>query len=378
MTGNTLSTPPPLAPPKTSGCWISWLRLVRSYRVGTSTFFRLLNEHGSAQAALEALPDIANKAGVAKYRPCSIDAAERELAKGRALGASLLAYGSAQYPPLLHDIPDAPPLLWALGDAALALRPTIAMVGARNASSLGQRMAKSLAHDLTDAGFCIVSGLARGIDTSAHLAALEGGTIAVQAGGIDQVYPAENAQLHCDIAQQGLRLSEQPIGLVPKARDFPKRNRIISGMSHAVLVVEAAAKSGSLITARNALDQGRDVLVVPGHPMDGRSSGCNMLLRDGATLIRNAQDVLDAISTATPVAMSPDTTDDQPDTSPPVHSDMDAHAQILGLLGPTPVPEDQMIRDMGMGAQAVSPYITELELDGQIIRHPGGMLARAI
>ena len=376
MTGNTLSTPPPLAPPKTSGCLIAWLRLIRSHRVGTSTFFRLLAEQGSAQAALDILPEIATKAGVQKYTPFSIAAAERELAVGHRLGAKLVAYGSTGYPEALKDISDPPPLLWALGDISLASRPCIGIVGARNASSLGGRIARSLARELTEAGFAVVSGLARGIDTSAHLGALDGGTIAVQAGGVDQVYPAENAQLHDNIARTGLRLSEQAIGLTPKARDFPKRNRIISGLSRAIVVVEAAAKSGSLITARNALDQGRDVLAVPGHPFDGRSSGCNMLIRDGAILVRSAADILEAVASKGQDIVVPAPAGSQKRQS--TMTFRDTHAEILGLLGPTPVAEDQVIRDLGLPAQMVGPELTALELDGKIVRHPGGMLARAV
>ncbi len=374
MTGNLLSTPPPLAPPKTAGSMISWLRLIRSHRVGISTFFRLMEEHGSAQAALEALPDIANKAGVAKYRCCTVDMAERELALGRKIGARILPYGAPNYPASLYDLPDPPPVLWTLGQQELLNKPAIALVGARNSSSLGGRMAKSLAGDLSKAGFVIVSGLARGIDTAAHHASLETGTIAVQAGGVDQVYPAENAKLHDQIAEHGLRISEQPLGMTPKARDFPKRNRIISGLSQAVIVVEAAAKSGSLITARNALDQGRDVLVVPGHPLDGRSSGCNMLIRDGATLVRNANDVMEAVARIEPETQPQPELDLEPT---PTHTAMDAHAQILGLLGPTPVAEDQLIRDTGLPAQSVVPFLTSLELDGKIIRQPGGLLTKA-
>ena len=375
MTGKPLSTPPPLAPPKTSGCTVSWLRLIRSHRVGISTFFRLISEHGTADGALEALPEIANKAGVAKYRPCSVDQAERELQFGRKIGAKLVAYGSSEYPANLYDLPDPPVLLWCLGNTQLLTNPAIAIVGARNASSLGGRMAKTLASDLGQAGFAVVSGLARGIDTAAHLAALESGTIAVQAGGVDQIYPTENTKLHEEIAERGLRISEQPLGMTPKARDFPKRNRIISGISAAVIVVEAAAKSGSLITARNALDQGRDVLVVPGHPLDGRSSGCNMLIRDGATLVRNAADIIEAVQLPEPDLPTQPELNLAPE---PVHSAMDAHAQILGLLGPTPVAEDQLIRDIGLPAKIVTPHLTSLELDGKIIRHPGGLLARSL
>jgi DNA processing protein len=325
---------------------------------------------------LEILPEIANKAGVAKYTPCSIQAAERELEAGRRLNARLIAFGEDDYPAALRDIPDAPPLLWALGDLSLTARPCIGIVGARNSSSLGGRMAKGLAKDLTAAGFSVVSGLARGIDTAAHLGALKGGTIAVQAGGVDQIYPAENTQLHDDIARQGLRLSEQPLGLTPKARDFPKRNRIISGMSRAIVVVEAAAKSGSLITARNALDQGREVLAVPGHPYDGRSWGCNMLIREGAILVRSAEDILEAVGNGDlPALEEKQLLKSEPELALDFK---DTHAEILGLLGPTPVAEDQLIRDIGMPARMIGAELTALELDGKIIRHPGGLLARAV
>jgi len=260
MASDLLSTPPPLAPPKTWEATVIWLRLIRSHRVGPTTFFRLLSEHGSAEAALEALPGIAAKAGVAKYAPFSSKAAKDELAAGDRIGARPICYGAVGYPDQLKDITDPPPLLWAIGDLSLTERPLVAVVGARNASSLGTRMATSLAKGLVDEGYTIVSGLARGVDAAAHSATLEVGSIAVQAGGVDVVYPRENAALHDDLARSGLRLSEQPLGLQPIARHFPRRNRIISGMSRAVIVVEAAAKSGSLITAREALDQGREAI----------------------------------------------------------------------------------------------------------------------
>ncbi|EPX80707.1 Rossmann fold nucleotide-binding protein Smf possibly involved in DNA uptake [Litoreibacter arenae DSM 19593] len=334
-----------------------------------------MDEHGSAEAALEALPGIASAAGVARYTPCTLEAAQHELARGEQLGATLLLHGTPDYPQALMDIDDAPPLLWAMGNISLANRASIAMVGARNASSLGTRMAHGLANDLGNAGYMITSGLARGVDTAAHIAALPHGTVAVVAGGLDVVYPRENAKLHDDIAKRGLILSERPLGLQPQARDFPRRNRIISGLSRAVVVVEAAAKSGSLITARNALDQGRDVMAVPGHPLDPRAAGCNMLIRDGAALVRSPQDVLASIGAPQPPLL--------PERAalparPPVHPHGPAHAQILGLLGPTPMAEDQLLRDLKVDAGTLAPHLTMLELEGKIERQPGGLLTRLI
>ncbi|NNK77939.1 MAG: DNA-protecting protein DprA [Litoreibacter sp.] len=376
MASDLLSTPPPLAPPKAQAEMVSWLRLIRSRRVGISTFFRLMRDHGTATRALAALPGIANAAGVARYTPYTEEQAEYELALGRRTGAKLVFYGAQDYPAALCNISDPPPLIWTLGDPALLTRPAIALVGARNASSLGRRMAHRLAGGLAEAGFSVVSGLARGVDAAAHLAALEHGTIAVQAGGIDVIYPAENTQLHHDIAQRGLRVSEQPMGLQPMARHFPKRNRIISGLARAVIVVEAAAKSGSLITARNALDQGREVLVVPGHPFDGRSAGCNMLIRDGATLVRSVQDILEVVRIDTPPDASPGNIS-APSDPVPEHPDHLTQNAILNLLGPSPVAEDQLIRDLKRPANQVTPHILALEMEGRIIRQPGGLLCRA-
>ncbi|MFN4131362.1 MAG: DNA-processing protein DprA, partial [Paracoccaceae bacterium] len=265
---------------------VDCLRLIRSRKVGPVTWHRLLTEHGSARAALAALPDVARAAGVENYAACPVEVARHELAQGRAAGAQLIVWGSGAYPPPLCDLPDAPPVLWVLGDAGLLHRPLVALVGARNASSLGLRMARRLAEGVAQAGFVTVSGLARGIDAAVHAATLISGTVAVQAGGVDIAYPEENTRLMAQIVEQGCLVSEQPMGLQPQARHFPQRNRIVSGLSRAVVVVEAAARSGSLITAKTALDQGRDVLAVPGHPFDARAAGCNMLLRDGATLIR--------------------------------------------------------------------------------------------
>lgn len=372
------STHPPL-PPTTEDERVSWLRLLRSRRVGPSTFYRLMQTHGSVQGALDALPGIARDAGIDDYTPCPPEVALAELRRGRSIGARMICVGDPDYPVDLLDLSDAPPILWALGDTALLTRDSIAMVGARNASSLGTRMARALATDLAKQGFVIVSGLARGIDTAAHLATLNTGTIAIMAGGVDVIYPAENTQLAENIAKSGLRLSEQPIGTVPQARHFPRRNRLISGVARGVVVVEAAAKSGSLITARDALDQGREVMAVPGHPFDARAAGCNMLIRDGAILVRNASDVIEALPRAArPVQPELDLTD-MPAPPPEKRSLRETaalHSLILERLGPSPLAEDQLIRDLHAPAQAVAPVLTDLELDGRIVRQPGGLLAR--
>jgi DNA processing protein len=356
---------------------------LRSRRVGPTTFYRLLAEHGTAQNALKALPEVARAAGVENYEICSEGAALAEMKAARLAQARMLCAGGPDYPEGLEGIGDAPPLLWAIGDPGLLSRRRIAVVGARNASSLGTRMARQLAQELGRQGFAIVSGLARGIDTAAHLAALETGTIAVMAGGADVIYPLENAGLGADIKARGLLLSEQPMGQQPFARHFPRRNRLISGLAEAVIVVEAAAKSGSLITARDALDQGRDVLAVPGHPFDGRAAGCNMLIRDGATLVRSAQDVMEALPAprAAPVA-DPALPLEEPPHPPPERRGLKEtaalHQLILSRLGPSPVAEDQLIRDLARPARQVTPAIVDLELEGQLRRQPGGLLSRVV
>ncbi|MBY5931873.1 DNA-processing protein DprA [Tateyamaria omphalii] len=373
------STHPPL-PPTSEDDQFTRLRLLRSRRVGIATYKRLLIEHGTAQNALAALPEVARAARVENYQPCPEGVVHAELKAGRALGARLVAQGDARYPTPLTDLSDAPPFLWVLGDTDLLQRPMIALVGARNASSLGTRMARALARDLGSEGYVVVSGLARGVDAAAHLAALDTGTIAVQAGGVDTIYPAENARLAEDIAARGARISEQPLGLQPMARHFPARNRIISGLSAATIVVEAAAKSGSLITARDALDLGRDVLAVPGHPMDARASGCNMLIRDGATLVRDAADVIEALAPIAPKP-APELPLEVPAQPPKDRRNLQQtaalHQQILSRLGPSPVAEDQLIRDLGAPTATVAPALVELELDGSIDRAPGGLLTRA-
>ena len=358
------------------------LRLIRSRRVGAVTFHRLLAEHGSAGAALKALPGIARAAGVEDYEICPLGVAQAEWKQGRALSARLLTHGEPDYPAALLDLPDAPPVLWALGDIDLLNRPAIGMVGARNASSLGTRMARRLGLGLSEARFTVVSGLARGIDTTAHEAALEGQgrTIAVMAGGIDVIYPPENAALAAAIDAAGCRVSEHPPGLEPQARHFPLRNRIVAGLSRAVIVVEAAAKSGSLITAWAALDYGRDVMAVPGHPFDARASGCNMLIRDGALLARGPQDVLEALGAPCDIRPEPEMclAPLPGPTSPqrPLKEVALLHSMILNRLGPSPLAEDQLMRDLNVTSAQLSPELLTLELEGRIARQPGGLLAR--
>ncbi len=379
MAGDHFSSTHPPLPPTTEDDRFNRLRLLRSRRVGISTFNRLIAEHGSAERALEALPDVAEAAGVSGYRICPEGVVEAEFTAARRAGARLLVQGEAPYPVVLCDLPDAPPLLWAIGDAELPERPRIALVGARNASSVGTRMARRLALGLGEAGFVVVSGLARGVDGAAHRAAMDFGTIAVLGGGVDVCYPAENAEIFDRIGQTGLRLSEQAMGLQPQARHFPARNRIISGLSQAVVVVEAASRSGSLITARTALDQGREVLAVPGSPLDGRAAGCNMLIRDGATLVRDADDIIEALSAPVPHVQHDPVPEIADLPAPPSRSLADAaslHSQILDRLGPVPVTEDQLLRDLSVSANDASPVLVELELDGEIRRDPGGLLAR--
>ena len=386
--------PPPIKPgliPTSRNAAIDWLRLARSRRVGPTTFLRLLRQFGSVAAALDALPEIAAEAGERRYAINSRDTAEAELAAGEAEGATLLCLGAGNYPAALWDLSDPPPVLWAKGNTTLLLRPSVALVGARNASAVGRRMAMRLARDLGELGYIVVSGLARGIDAAAHEAALPTGTIAVQAGGIDVVYPKETTELTAEIGHRGLRLSEMPMGLHPQARHFPQRNRIISGLARAVIVVEGAAKSGSMITARAALDQGREVMAVPGHPMDARAAGCNNLIRDGAVLIRNGEDVHDALQgQITPPVRAPelpfppqeapkaaiaDPAPARPGAGTP-QAGGDLPARILALLGTTPIAEDIIIRETAASPPEVMAVLAEMDLRGQIDRQPGGMVTR--
>lgn len=384
------SSPPPLAPPTTEEDKLSWLRLLRSRRVGPATFLRLMRQHGAATDALAALPEVAAQAGDTSYRPCPEGVVRAELRAARRAGMRPLFLGAKDYPPYLATLDDPPPFLWALGDPALAHRPAVAVIGARNASSLGLRMAAKLSGDLGAEGCVVVSGLARGIDAKAHAAALQTGTIAVLAGGVDVVYPKENAQLTAQIAQSGLLLSECAPGTQPRARDFPRRNRLISGLSAGVVVVEAALRSGTLGTARIALDQGREVMAVPGHPMDPRSAGANLLIRDGAHLVRSADDILEALDgalqaqpdlfteAASGLRLVPSEASDAPPApQPPAPQPDGLSAAIMNRLGAAPVALDQLVRDLAVPPGLLDMTLTHLELDGRIERGPGGLIQKS-
>ncbi|NNU79721.1 DNA-protecting protein DprA [Halovulum dunhuangense] len=367
-------TPPLPAPPDDEGGLLDWVRLARSPRVGATTFRRLLAEHGTATAALDALPRVAADAGVRGYAPCSRDIAAAELSQGRAAAARPVPLGARDYPDLLARIADPPPFLWVRGRLAEPTRMRVGMVGARNASALGMRMAAHLARGLGALGLVTVSGLARGIDTAVHEASVDSGTIAVLAGGIDIIYPSENAALAARITESGALVTEMPPGLSPQARHFPRRNRIVSGLCPGIVVIEGAAKSGSLITARTALDQGREVMAVPGHPFDARAAGCLMLLRDGATLVRSARDVAEALGAAgteAPAAAPEDRARGPKGTLPGGIA-----PALLNLLGPAPISEDALIRQIAAPPAEILAALAELELTGALTRHAGGLVSR--
>jgi len=351
---------------------IDWLRLSRTAQVGPITFFALIARFGSAGAALDELPRLAARAGRAK--PAAIPPAgeiRREVEQAQRLGARHIAACEPDYPQALAAIEDAPPVIAAGRDLSLFRRPSVAIVGARNASMNGKRIAAKLAAELGEAGFVVVSGLARGIDTEAHKAALAHGTIAVVAGGIDIVYPPENAALQSHIFEQGCVVTEAPLGTEPMARHFPRRNRIISGIVPGVVVVEAAKHSGSLITARMALEQGREVFAVPGSPLDPRAQGANGLIRDGATLTESADDVLRVLS-ATPISRRPSSPEQVPLPAPDNEPEIEnARRVILEALSPVPVAVDELVRDCQVSLPVVLTILLELELAGRLERQAG-------
>jgi len=358
---------------------LDWLRLIRTENVGPVTFFALLGRFGTPTDALKHLPELAKRGG--KTKPLRVGTkaqASAELARIEALGATLVAACEPGYPPLLAAIEDPPPVLTIRGAVHLAAWPTVALVGARNASLNGRRFTEHLARDLGAAGFTVVSGLARGIDTAAHHAALATGTIAVMAGGLDVIYPQENTGLYRQIVEQGLIVAENPVGTQPQGRHFPRRNRIISGLSLGVVVVEAARKSGSLITARLAGEQGREVLAVPGSPLDPRAEGCNDLIHDGATLVRDARDIIPVLTTrhkplAEPPRYAPPLA--PPHLPPDEKMVADARVHLLESLSPTPVPVDDLIRDCQLSAPVVLTALLELEMAGRVERQPGNRVA---
>jgi DNA processing protein len=345
------------------------LRLARTERVGPVAFAHLMQRHSSAAEALDALPEIVRRTGgVVKLAP--VAAIEREITAGEALDARLLVVGEADFPPLLSALDPPPPVIWTLGDAALARRDAVAVVGARSASVAGQRFARGLASDLGQAGYAVVSGLARGVDAAAHQGSLETGTIAVLAGGIDNIYPPEHRDLYRQIAERGCLVSESPVGAKAQARDFPRRNRIISGLSLGVVVVEAEFRSGSLITARLAGEQGRDVFAVPGSPLDPRARGTNDLLRQGAILCEGVDDVLRSLSPAARIVRDPGAAYEPL----PPDAEMDRlRERVRALLSPTPVPRDELVRATGASSGEVSAALVELALMGEAELLDGGM-----
>ncbi len=356
---------------------IDWLRLIRSDNVGPRTFRSLINHFGSARAALERLPDLAQRGGAGKSaRICTHDDAAREISAGQKMGVALLAPGEYGYPPRLALIDDAPPLLGVRGVLNVQTQPMIGIVGSRNASGAGLKFAQTIARDLGDAGFAIASGLARGIDQAAHRVTLQSGTVAVLAGGHDRIYPPEHEDLLLDMIEQGSgAISEMPLGHGPRARDFPRRNRLISGCALGVVIVEAAHRSGSLITARFANEQGREVFAVPGSPLDPRAAGTNDLIKQGATLTTCADDVINAVQPimGRPIELPMSEQDDgEPADNEPAASE---RARIVNLLSPSPICIDDLIRMAEVTPAVVRTVLFELELAGRLERHGGGMVS---
>jgi DNA processing protein len=350
------------------------LRLVRSPGIGPVTYRQLIARFGSASAALDAVPALAARGGGKAPRLASREDAQREIARVGALGARFLALGQGLYPRMLAELDDAPPLVTVKGDVRLLDKPLVAIVGARNASAAACRFARQLAYDLGQQGAVVVSGLARGIDSAAHDGSLETGAIGVVAGGVDIFYPPENEARQKAMFERGLVIAEMPPGTEPRARHFPYRNRIIAGLTAGTVVVEAAPKSGSLITARLAAEAGREVMAVPGSPLDPRAQGCNQLIRQGATLVQNAHDVLEAVRPLQPRLASPNSP-----YEPGEPQWMDGDAGTLGiveeLLGPSPVPVDEIIRLSGAPSGAVQMALLELDLAGRLDRHAGGKVS---
>ena len=357
---------------------VAWLRLIRTDNVGPQTFWQLLRREGSAEAALAALPHLTRRIAAAPRIPSRAEA-EDEIAGLEALGGRLVASVEADYPALLKYISGAPPLLALVGRTRPDLQRTVGIVGARNASTAGQKLTRQLATELGEAGYVVVSGLARGIDAAAHRASLATGTVAVLAGGMDRIYPEENVPLAAEIvAQGGMLVSEMRLGWEPRARDFPRRNRLVAGLSLGIVVVEAARRSGSLITARMALEQGREVFAVPGSPLDPRAEGCNALIQQGARLVTGAADIIAALGEADPARRTlfepdwrPEPEADAPE-SPPGE---DERQRLLSALSFTPVPVDELVRSTGLSPGAMQTLLLGLDLDGRIEWSSGQLVA---
>ena len=352
-----------------------WLRLARTPRVGPIAFSQLLARFGSASEALKALPDLAASRG-RKFIPPSEAEVEKEWHIAETRGIGFICANEPGFPKLLKQLQPPPPILSYIGNLELAGRPCIAMVGARNASAAGRKLAHTLAAELGTAGHVIVSGMARGIDGQAHAAALSTGSIAVLAGGVDQIYPPQHEALYKELAEQGLILSERPIGTKAIARDFPRRNRIVTGLSAGLVVVEAAEKSGSLISARFAAEQNRDVMACPGSPLDPLSAGTNQLIRDGATLVRSAEDVLEALGAGGPLNLFEAQTPlfEGLSAAPSTEAEID---QVRAVLSHTPVGLDDITRSAALTAPQCAAILAELELLGEIETLPGGLAVKS-
>ena len=358
---------------------LNWLRLSRTENVGPITFYRLMERFGSASDALEALPELSKRGGRAKpLKAPDLSTIEKEYAALQKLGGEIVTAACEEYPLALATTDDAPPVLSYFGDITSANKNVIAIVGARNASLNGRKFAEKLGKELGEREQIVASGLARGIDTAAHKGSLSSGTIAVVAGGIDVIYPQENTDLFHEIRERGLILAESPLGVSPQARHFPKRNRIVSGLSRACIVVEATMRSGSLITARLAGEQGRDVMAVPGHPLDPRAQGPNHLIREGATLIRSADDILEIIKDFSgntlrePIRPAPDYSQ-----APANNEETPENVQeiVLENLSFTPISVDELIRSCHVTIPVLQTVLLELELAGRIKREAGGRVA---
>jgi DNA processing protein len=386
---------------------LDWLRLIRSEKVGPRTFRALLNQFGGAGAALEALPELARRGGRLMLKVTTRAEAEFEMGQAARLGIRFVAMGEPEYPRTLQATDTAPPLIAVRGSTELLAKPAVAIVGSRNASAAGLSFTERLARQLGEAGYAVVSGLARGIDTRAHRSSLETGTVAVLAGGQDRIYPADNEPLlHAIVDKGGAVISEMPMGWEPRGRDFPRRNRIVSGLSYGVVVIEAARRSGSLITARFALEQGREVFAVPGSPLDPRAEGTNDLIRDGATLCTSAENVIDVLEplVAAGPRLDSDIRDsggeaeveelwdefdlpgvapaprraarfdaDRPETEP--DSDGSGPEKLIALLGPSPIAVDDLIRQSGLPIRTVQMTLLELEIAGRLERHGGNAVS---
>jgi DNA processing protein len=368
----------PLSPAQRLAC----LRLIRSENVGPVTYRELVRHFGDAEKALEALPELSRRGGYRQtIRICPRDAAEAELAAAAKIGARTLLVGEPGYPEALAAVDPPPPLIYVKGNTGHLTRPMLAVVGARNGSAAGQKLARLFASRIGGAGFVIVSGLARGIDAAAHEAALATGTVAVLAGGPDSIYPPEHAKLQQRIAEEGCLVTENPPGFAPRAQDFPRRNRIVSGLALGVLIVEAARRSGTLVTARMAGEQGREVFAIPGHPLDPRAEGTNGLLKSGATLVTEPDDVLGALAPLlrepprrlAPASPMPRTAAGEvaPEArSQPVLPGIEADRErLLEALGPAPVDVDELARATGLPPRTIRIALLELALAGRIEHH---------